>query len=200
MLLARRSPALAAIGVTVPLGYALYWYPGVCYGARFWSSAALAFAPSAALALHHVARRWPRVRAAAIAVPLVGLATSLPPLAGELSDRYWCADPVVRDAVFDASIVQGVILVDDQGSYPAALGLTAPSGLQCEAGVTLSGVVGLNGVAGEPLVWLNAAGDPDGVARGVQRKTPGVEVYLLRRNLAAGTAVLSHWDGVRFGH
>jgi hypothetical protein len=197
--LVRRGPALVAIGLVVPLGYLFYWSPGVCYGSRFWSAAMIGFAPAAALALHGAVARWPRLRLAAVAVPVAGLVSILPPLATELGDRYWCVDTRLRDEVSEHGVTAGVILVDDQGGYPAALALTAPPALQCDASVTLSGLVGLNGVAGEPVVWLTAAGDPEAVARGVQRKTPGVEVYLLQRDLAAGTAAFSHWDGEAFG-
>jgi hypothetical protein len=198
-LLFRRAPALAAVGLLVPLGYALYWYPGVCDGARFWSLAALAFAPAVALVAEAAAsrlRRSPWMLLLPLAVPMTW---TLAEAQDELADRYWCADPALRDVVDAEAVDRGVILVDDQGEYRARLSLTAPPGLVCTAATAMAGIVGLDGAGHEARTWITAAGDPETVARGVLRRTPGVDVYLLRRDLPTGATTLKRWDGARFG-
>ena len=92
---ATRSGRILALGVpvlaTVTL-YALYWYAGTCYGARFYHAAL----PSLILlGAFGAVRIWERSARAIAVVSVLWLAANgvaLGAALGELSDRYWGVD------------------------------------------------------------------------------------------------------------
>lgn len=195
--LARRAPALAAIAVLVPLGYALYWYHGVCYGARFWHSAYLAALPAAALALGALARWLPRVGAVLpAALVLGGLAYTLPPAWRELSDRYWCVESALETRLRAAGVDAGLVLLQDRGGFRARWPLLKRGYIDCDAELTAGAGLGLNDPWGEaPLRWLRWPG-----ASGLEEVLaahPGEPLYVLERDLPSGAAWLWPWDPAR---
>ena len=114
-LLARRAPALLVPLVLVPLGYGLYWYHGVAYGARFWHGVYLTALPAAALALSAVTNRLRALSSAALLPSVLGLALAWPGLQRELSAHYWCVDDTLAPRLAQLGVTEGLVLLDDRG-------------------------------------------------------------------------------------
>lgn len=107
IVLRRRAwPLLAPLGIVVA-GYALYWSPGMAYGARFWHAALPGVLILAAAGLHRYAGRLAWL---VLLLPVVGLSR----LAPELSD-YWCVDRALSDQLDAAGIEAGIVFVRSQG-------------------------------------------------------------------------------------
>lgn len=189
-LLVRQRWWLALPAALIPAGYALYWYDGVVYGARFWSGALIAALPAAALALQAIgARTRPAV---AWLVPGLGLLSVLPGLWAELSDRYWCVDPEV--AAVGRAVGEGIILLDDQGRYTGAWPLTTRAPLVCDANLSFGAGIGQNDPLGRaPLHFLRMA-NPEKSIRTALRHHPDAPVYVLHHDLAARTYRLEPVD------
>lgn len=90
-----RRRFLLGIGATVPAAivlYALYWYAGTCFGARFYHAALPALLLLGAVGMRAAARWAPRARRW---LPLAWIVLTLPGLVlglGEISDSYWGND------------------------------------------------------------------------------------------------------------
>ncbi len=108
----RRWLALVGIGALV-LGYALYWSPGMAYGARFWSPALLLLPLGLAPLLGRLGRlALPLI----LAVGLAGTARMLP----DLANRWWCVDGELSRMLAAAGATDGVVFIDGRGSRPMA--------------------------------------------------------------------------------
>ena len=107
LVLRRRAwPLLAPLGILVA-GYALYWSPGMAYGARFWHAALPGVLILAAAGVHRYAGRLAWL---VLLLPLVGLSR----LAPELSD-YWCVDRALSDQLDAAGVTEGIVFVRSEG-------------------------------------------------------------------------------------
>lgn len=113
-LLARRDPRLLWPALATPLAYALYWYAGIVYGARFWTLTALGTVPAAALLLDALAGRLGRP-ALSWLPPLAGLSLILP-LHAELADRYACVSAPRTRAIREAARAAGTVLLRTEGA------------------------------------------------------------------------------------
>lgn len=112
-LLVRRDPRLLWPALATPLAYALYWYPGIAYGTRFWTLTTLGTVPAAALLLDALASRLGRPVLAWLA-PLAGLSLLLP-LHAELADRYACVSAPRTRAILEATRAAGTVLLRSEG-------------------------------------------------------------------------------------
>ncbi len=105
--------ALALAALAPVAGYALYWSPGLAYGARFYHLAYLALPLLVALPLSRLPGRWGWV---ALALPLAGA----PPILVDLSDRYWCVDRGLENQLTALGITGGVVFLQAGGTREAA--------------------------------------------------------------------------------
>ncbi|MCB9795231.1 MAG: hypothetical protein H6741_21220 [Alphaproteobacteria bacterium] len=198
-LLLRRRGVLALPALSLPLGYALYWYHGVVYGPRFLSGMALACAPAAALALDRAAA-WLQARgqrpALVWGVPILGLLAVAPLLWMELSDDYWCADAGRRRWVEARGVEAGVLVVQDRGERAARWPLTTrPDADRCTPPLAQGAVLGWNDPWGKaPLTWIEAMGPLDEAAGAAATRHPGEAVYVLLRDLESGAMRLGRWE------
>lgn len=87
----RALAILAAVPAAIGL-YALYWYAGTCYGARFYHAALPGLLAASALGLGALAVRRRRVAGAVFAVVLAYNATLTVLAAREVSHGYWGTD------------------------------------------------------------------------------------------------------------
>ncbi len=131
----------------VPLAYALYWYSGIVYGARFWTLVYVGAAPAAALVLHACAgeleRRGLNLPWLPVVVLLAGL-TMLPALHAELSDRYMCVDPGRMRALADADLGPGPVVLADSGEFEGVWPLTFHGPLTCTTALASAGQLASN--------------------------------------------------------
>lgn len=86
-------PRLLWAGIVVTIGaYALYWYAGTCFGARFYHVAVPFVVLLASGVLMKLGSRWPRVMFAAVAGIFLVNAAVVRASAREISDNYWGVD------------------------------------------------------------------------------------------------------------
>ena len=108
-------------------GHALYWSPGVAYGARFWHPLYLVLPVLVAVGANVLLRRFgPLVL---IGLPLV----SAPLLLAELGDRYFCVDGGLRDALAAQGITEGVVFLRARGERSMSWPTLGVPELQCDA-------------------------------------------------------------------
>ena len=88
---ARLVAASVAIVAVVAL-YALYWYAGTCYGARFYHAALPPLALLASVGWVRARRRWPRVANTGAALAGAFALLAVVAAARELSGDYWGTD------------------------------------------------------------------------------------------------------------
>lgn len=98
-------------------GYALYWSPGLAYGARLWHPLYLLLPACFAAGLHRLAGRF------ALPALLLGAGLGAWPIVHELGRSYWCVDPAVQDLLAEQGITEGVVFLGGSGdrhvSWPA---------------------------------------------------------------------------------
>jgi hypothetical protein len=122
----RRWEPLALAAVVI-LGHALYWSPGVAYGARFWHPLYLVLPVLIAVGAQRLLRRFgPLVL---IGVPLA----SAPLWFGELGDRYFCVDEGLRDALTAEGITEGVVFLRAKGQRSTSWPTLGVPELSCDA-------------------------------------------------------------------
>jgi hypothetical protein len=95
LLRARRRAATIALA-TFPAAaialYALYWYSGTCFGARFYHAALPPLIVAAAIGVDRLAKRAPRAAIAACAVALGWNAIAMVASTREIAAHYWGTD------------------------------------------------------------------------------------------------------------
>lgn len=190
--LARRAPALLAPLVLVPLGYGLYWYHGVCYGARFWTGVYLTALPAAALALRGALARL-QARPWLVALPsALGLALSWPALQRELGDRYWCVDDTLAPALEARGVDAGLVFLRDRGQERMFWSRTKLDGGLCSAGSAAGAGLARNDPWGRaPITWMRLPDRASLVA--LLEAHPDQPAWRVDRDLAAGSASLYRW-------
>ena len=120
--IAQRRGRILALGVPILATiflYALYWYAGTCYGARFYHAALPSLIVLGAFGAMRILRRSARAFAVVSALWLSANAVALGAALGELSDRYWGIDarfanasllPLGRSLVMVAFKTDGVLM------------------------------------------------------------------------------------------
>lgn len=127
-LLHRRSHRLlllSLISLMPVLGYALYWSPGLAYGARFYHPAYLVLPLGLALALAAIARGW---RWLFLCLPLLGAV----PILRDLGDRWWCVDSALMKGLEALDIHEGVLFVDGRGRRETAWPAVGVDAFACD--------------------------------------------------------------------
>lgn len=125
----RRATPFVVMALLVG-GYALYWSPGLAYGARFYAPLLLLLPIGVAAVLGVLPRWFPH--AALVTVALAGGSRLLPALA----DDYWCVGTGARQALEDAGVREGVVLLDARGTRDAAWPALGVPGLTCDPMLT----------------------------------------------------------------
>ncbi len=125
--------------------YALYWSPGMAYGARFWHPLYIVLPVLVAVPLWRLlkARAWLVV----LACSLVGGSY----VVRDLADRFWCVDRSVSVLLEAEGIDQGVVFLRGAGLRETAWPALGVSEFVCDAALE----------AGDGL-WLNDPGQPQG--------------------------------------
>lgn len=164
-------------------GYALYWSPGLAYGARFYAPLLLLLPIGVAVVLGVLPRWFPH--AALVTVAVAGGSRLLPTLA----DDYWCVGPGAARALEDAGVVDGLVLLDAQGTRDAAWPAVGVPEFTCDAMMTagslfqeLDPVHPTGGL--QPRYLLS---DPGQVPEYRARFHPDVPAVVLRHDVAART-------------
>ena len=174
---ALRRPALL-LGLAIPAGaYALYWSPGLAYGARFYHLAYVALPVLVAAGLYRVLGRWSW--AVALGLPLA----TCPPILRDLSADFWCVDGGLGDRLAALDIEEGVIFLEAGGervvSWPA-LGVDA---LVCDPMLE----------AGDAFAWMNPSATTGGLQPRYALSDPGqTRAYLDLHHPGADAWVVEH--------
>lgn len=126
-------------------GYALYWSPGMAYGARLWHPLYVVLPVLVALPLWRVLgwRAWLVVAG----VPLVGGSF----VVNDLADRFWCVDRSVVTILEDQDITEGVVFLYAAGIRETGWPAVGVPEFACDASLE----------SGDGL-WLNDPGSPTG--------------------------------------
>lgn len=182
----RRGLWLGLLALTVG-GYALYWSPGIAYGARFWHPLYAVLPIGVAWALTRLPGRW----AGWVPVLLGPVGVSF--VARDLASGYWCVDGTLTRELQAQGIEEGVLLVRGAGqcvrSWPA-LGVEA---FGCDATLA-QGELLQRWDPTDPTRGLQPRRAPRDAAVAqawVQEHHPGAAVWLLRYNLCDGQRDLS---------
>lgn len=178
----RRGAPFVVFGLLVG-GYALYWSPGLAYGARFYAPLLLLLPIGVAVVLGVLPRWFPH--AALVTVAVAGGSRLLPALA----DDYWCVGPGARGALEAAGITEGVVLLDARGTRQASWPALGVPGLTCDpmlsAGSLFQDLDPSRGAGGLQPRYILA--DPAQLPRYRARFQPGVPAAVLEHDIAAGT-------------
>jgi len=163
-------------------GYALYWSPGLAYGARFYAPLLLILPLGLAAVLARLPRLWPLL--ALVAVSLIGGSRLLPTLA----DDYWCVGPGARRSLAEAGVREGLVLLDARGTRQASWAALGVPALTCDpmlsAGSLLQDLDPTRTTGGLQPRYMLA--DPAQVPLYRQRHQPGVGATVLRLDVATG--------------
>lgn len=190
--LLRRAPALALPAALVPLGYGLYWYHGVCYGARFWHCVYLSALPAAALALRAVITRLRTTPLLAALPSVLGLALSWPGLQEELRASYWCVDDTLAPRLERLGVRDGLVLLDDRGQLRMFWQRTKLDGGLCNYGLSAGAGLARNDPWGRgAVVWMRQP-DPEHLPQ-VLSAYPERPVWRVVRDLSTGAALVYQW-------
>ena len=104
----KRWEPVALIAIVV-LGYGLYWSPGKALGARFWHPAYPVFVVLLCAGLVPLARRF------SLPAVLAALLLGIPAVVADLSDRMWCVDSRLTDALAAQGFTEGVVFLHGNG-------------------------------------------------------------------------------------
>lgn len=123
--LRRRALLFVPMLVLVPSLYALYWYHGVAYGARFWQPllipALLGMASVLGWIVQGLSSRLVGLRPGVLLVALAGLLLSLSSgtvraLLLEYNNRYWCVDDRLLTTVAPFLKPPSLVLIQHRGT------------------------------------------------------------------------------------
>lgn len=177
----RRALPFVATGLVVG-GYALYWSPGLAYGARFYAPLLLLLPLGLAALLARLPRAWPFL--VLVAVSVIGGSRLLPTLA----DDYWCVGPGARRSLAAAGVREGLVLLDARGTRTASWPVLGVPALTCDpmlsAGSLFQDLDPTRTTQGlQPRYMLS---DPAQVPLYRQRHQPGVPATVLRHDVSTG--------------
>lgn len=175
--------ASMAVLVTVPVGYMLYWYHGVSFGARFWHPLYIGALPAAGLALDHMAGRITRYgNSLGWGLIILGSALTFPRIYTELSDDYWCVDAELASTL---DIHEGTVLLLDIGSLEKSWPLSKFGGMTCEGIYSeASGLIHNDPIQPTDVRWLRAP-ETEAERQLLLPKLQG-PIHLVTRNLGTG--------------
>lgn len=123
----RAVPLAIAVGVVVG-GYAMYWSPGMAYGARFYHPLYAVLPLAAAVAMHRVAGNW-----AWVAVLLLPIPGSIQ-IASELrAEGYWCVDAGLKRQLRELGVTQGVVMMQGVKTRDVSWPSVGVAAFRCDA-------------------------------------------------------------------
>jgi len=192
---ALRRPALL-LGLALPVGaYALYWSPGLAYGARFYHLAYVVLPVLAAAGLHRLLGRW--AWAVALGLPLA----TCPPILGDLSRDFWCVDGSLKAQLSELGIEAGVLFLDAGGERTLGWPALGVEALTCDPMLE----------AGDAFAWMDpsattgglqpryALSDPARTRAYLDAHHPGAEAWVVEHDIAGDRRRISavNPDGTR---
>ena len=184
--LGRRRPVLLLPLVTVPALYALYWSPGLAYGARFWHPLLVLLPLGLATLLARLPGRWPAV---VLPLGLVGLL----PYARELGDRYWCVDGGLREALAQRHIESGVVFLRGTGTHTLSWPLLGVEDFACTPMLEAGDAWALMDPLG-PLRFRHMLPDAQETAAWLERYAPDERAWALFHDLPTDRRGLAEID------
>jgi len=187
--LLRRRPALVLLLLGVPAIHALYWTPGVAYGARFWLTLYLLAPAGLGGLLARIRGRSPWLIAAVLPLAM------LPKVWTALGTDYFCVDGVPAAGLAARGIDHGVVFVSLRGQrvvrYPE-LGMV---GMMCVPDLARGSAWAL--LDPRPEAGLRIRGLPDSaplIQDWLVRYAPGQPAWLLAQDLGVGVWTLAPID------
>jgi hypothetical protein len=134
-----RRPEVALLGLLIVGGYALYWSPGLAYGARLWHPLYLVLPACFAAGLHGLLSRLPVRSAGAFGLGALTLGAGLGagPIVTDLGRAYWCVDRSLEALLAERGIEEGVVLLAGSGTRRVAWPALGVEEFACDA--TLEG-------------------------------------------------------------
>jgi len=174
---ARRSALLLAPLAAVAGGYALYWSPGMAYGARFWHPGTIGLILLAAAGLSRLPGRagW-----AVLLIPAVSVAWIQP----QLGD-YWCVDGRLAAQV---GRTEGVVFVQRRGTRAAAWPAVGVDAFECDPMLSAGDGMGLLDPTRTTggLQFRHALPTAADTRAYLARRHPGAAALLWREDLETG--------------
>jgi len=185
-----RRPEPLLLLVLVVLGHALYWSPARDYGARLWHPLYIVLPLCVAAGARWLLKRW--------ALPALMLVAALGsvPLAGALSDRFWCLDGGLARSLDRAGIRHGVVFMRGLGARRASWPALGVDSFVCDPmleagdGFWLQDPVRPAG----GLQLRHALSSDEEVRRYMARYHPGEPAWLAVHDIAADTRRIAPVD------
>ncbi len=177
--LLRRRPALVLLLVGVPVIHALYWTPGLAYGARFWHTLYLFIPAGLGLLLARLPARAPLMVAGVLPLAM------LPKVWGELSDRYFCVDGDLATGLAARGIEDGVLFVWTRGQTVQRYPTLGVDGLLCTEDLARGSAWALLDPGGS-LAVRGMPSSPEGVAGWLAEHAPGERAWVVLQDVSLG--------------
>ena len=170
--LGRRSLLPIALSLLVVAAYALYWSPGLAYGARFWHPIYIAAPLLLAAALSGLPQR--------VAFGVVAGAALLgsTPLLKSLSSNYWCANGDLSAAMERIAPTNGVLFLRTEASAPSAWPELGVDEFLCDALTESTNGFHLNDPTGEGLTVRHALSSVEETEYYMSEIHPGEPAWL----------------------
>ena len=184
----RRRALFLALLLFVPLGYLLYWSPGVAYGARFYHPLYVV-APIGLAAL--LVRVPSRMIWASLLIPLVGIWRA----AGELGESYWCVDNSFTTMLDEHGIHDGVVFLDSKGQRTVSWPFLGVPALICDPLLEAGDAFGSVGFEGDQApVVRHMPADLHQALDYMWQVHPGEDAWVVQHLVAADRRRLLHLD------
>ena len=195
---ARSMPALLLIGAAIPLGYALYWYHGVCFGARFWHPVYLLAIPSAGCTIAGMARLLGGQRWLCWSALVLAAALQFGPIMSELSDQYWCVDKTATERILATGLTRGVVVLEHRGRKRKDWPLTKARGQVCKPHHSVGvGLTQNDPFGNSAIVWLRTPRKRSEY-KAIAQRHRGKPLYHVTRNLKNEKMTIRRWNGNSF--
>ena len=178
-----RRVAPVVVFAVVVLLYSLYWSPGKALGARFWHPAYPAVALLLAMGLQPL-RRWAPV--AVIGVALAGGSA----VARDLSDRMWCVDRRLADALEAAEFTEGVVFLKGVGIRPMTWPSLSLDNFQCTPLLEAGDGFWMQDPLGGAVRFRHALPDAQSTQNYLSQHHPGLPAMLVVHDIATDERTL----------
>jgi len=176
----RLWPALGLGGALI-CGHALYWSPGLAYGARFYHPLYLVLPLGLAAALAPLGRWAPLALGAAMLAGGSGVAAAL-------ADRLWCVDGGLRARLEAHGVHDGVVFVAARGQRAAAWPALGVDAFTCDPMLEFGDAMALMDPRLPPdqgLQLRHALPDAASTALYLERHQPGRPAWLAVHDVKA---------------